>query len=185
MKRKIVLITFIGLFSSCIVQGWTNDFNKLSEAQQKIIVDLVDFQNLDKGFIYKINGQQLREELKNHSKSLVYIFSNGCSSDLCKPLSVYEEFARSNGYNLYLVMNGYANLDATLKQAVSNVLFVMDNDYYNEKLNYRYSRYFENDLKNRPINEKNREYYGSLYFFQGDSLVQILKELPKEYVKDN
>ncbi len=82
-------------------------------------------------------------------------------------------------------MNGFANLDATLKQEVINVLFVMDNNYYNEKLNYKYTRYFENDLKNRPINEKNREYYGSLYFFQGDSLVQILKELPKDFVKDN
>ena len=77
-------------------------------------------------------------------------------------------------------MNGYTNLDATLKQSHSNVLLVMDNDYYNEELNYKYSRCFENDLMERPLKEKRGAYAGSLYFFERDTLTQILKELPKE-----
>ncbi len=180
MKKILILFSLIGLTSSCIVQGWTNDYEKLSDSQKKKIIEIENFQDLHKEFIYKINGQQLREELRNHSKSIVYIFSNGCSSDLCKPISVYEDYALRNGYDLFLVMNGFGNLDETLKQTFSNVLFAMDNYYYNEKRCYKYSMYFENELINKPLNEKNKIFSGNLYFFQGDTLVQILKELPKE-----
>ena len=179
-ERMIILLFFVVLASSCVVQGWTNDYDKTTDAQKKKIVALEKFKDVRTDFIYTINGQQLREELKNHSKSIVYIFSNGCSSDLCKPIEVYEDFALRNGYKLFLVMNGFANLDATLKQPHSSVLYVMDNYYYNEKLNYKYSRCFENDLMNRPLNEKRRAYVGNLYFFEGDTLMQILKELPEE-----
>lgn len=175
-----VFLSFIVLTSSCVVQGWTNDYDKLTDAHKNKILTLKTFQDTSNEFIYKVNGQQLREELRNHSKSIVYIFSNGCSSDLCKPIAVYEDFAAKNGYKLFLVMNGFANLEATLKQPHVSVLFAMDNYYYNEKINYKYSRYFENDLMNRPLNEKLGAYMGSLYFFEGDALIQILKELPKE-----
>ena len=180
MKKMMILLSFIGLASSCIVQGWTNDYDKLSDVQKEKITTLKEFQDTRNKLIYKVNGQQLREELKNHSKSIVHIFSNGCSSDLCKPIAFYEDFAVKNGYKLFLVMNGFTNLDATFKQPHSNVLFVMDNDYYHEKLNYKYSRYFKNDLMNRPLKEKAGAYAGNLFFFQRDTLIQILKELPEE-----
>lgn len=180
MKKILIFLSFIGLTTSCIVQGWTNDFDTLSETQQNKVKAIENFQDLNNEFIYKINGQQLKEELKNHPKSVVYLFANGCTSDYCKPISVYEDFARRNGYSLFLIMSGYTNLNETLKQPISNVLFVVDNYYYNEKLNHKYTRYFENDLTNRPLTEKRREYSGNLYFFEGDSLVQILRELPKE-----
>ena len=180
MKKILILLSFIGFTSSCIVQGWTNDYDKLSETQKNKIVEVVNFQDVHKEFIYKINGQQLREELKNHAKSIVYIFSNGCSSELCKPISVYEDFALTNGYKLFLVMNGFTNLNATLKQPISNVLFVIDNYHYDEKVNYKYTKYFINELTNEPLRNKNRKYLGNLFFFQGNDLVNILKELPKE-----
>lgn len=180
MRKILILLFFIGFTTSCIVQGWTNDFETLSESQKNRVKAIENFRNLNKEFIYKINGQQLKEELKNRSKSIVYIFANGCTSDYCKPISVYEDFALRNGYSLFLIMAGYTNLNETLKQPISNLLFVIDNDYYNERLNYKYYRYFKNDLLNKPLQEKQREYRGNLYFFKGDSLVQILRELPKE-----
>ncbi len=179
MKKILIFLSFIAFTTSCVVQGWTNDFDTLSDTQKNKVKAIENFQDLNNQFIYKISGKQLKEELKNHPKSIVYIFFNGCHSDFCKPISVYEDFARRNGYSLFLVMTGYTNLHETLKQPISNVLFVMDNYYYNEKLHHKYTRYFKNDLTNKPLNEK-REYYGSLYFFEGDSLVQILRELPKE-----
>lgn len=179
MRKIFVILSLVVFTYSCVVEGWTNDYNTLNEFQKKKITAIEDFRDLKKGLIYKINGQQLREELKNHPKSIVYIFSNGCSSELCKPISVYEEFAMQNEYHLFLIMNGFTNIESTLKQSFTSVLFVMDNEYYNEKRNYKYSRYFENDLLKRSLKEKNNKYSGNLYFFQGDSLVQILKELPK------
>ncbi|MHC1774169.1 MAG: hypothetical protein AB9834_02030 [Lentimicrobium sp.] len=178
MKKILILLFFVEVTSSCTVQGWTNDYDKLTEAQKGKIARLLHFSDVSKDSIYKLNGMQLREELKNHPKSIVYLFSNGCSSEFCRPLPVYEDFAVKNGYQLFLVMNGYTDLNATIKQPVSGTLFVIDNDYYNEKLNNKYTRYFENDLTKKPLNEKAGKYSGNLYFFEGDTLVQILRELP-------
>lgn len=180
MKKVFLLLAFTGIASACTVQGWTNDYDKLNETQKQKIAEFHNFKAVSRDSIYKINGQQLREELKNHPKSIVYLFSNGCTSELCRPLSVYEDYAVKNGYQLFLVMNGYTNLDATLKQPVSGVLYVIDNDYYKERLNYKYTRYFENDLTNKPLNEKAGKYSGNLYFFERDTLLQILRDLPKE-----
>ncbi len=178
MKNIFLLLATLIFTSSCTVQGWTNDYDKLNETQKQKIAEFHNFKDVSNDSIYKINGQQLREELKNHPKSIVYLFSNGCSSEFCRPLSVYEDYAIKNGYQLFLIMNGYTNLDATLKQPISGVLYVIDNDYYKERLNHKYTRYFENDLANKPLNEKRGKYSGNLYFFQGDTLVQILRELP-------
>lgn len=155
MKKVLIYLTVAGLVSSCIVQGLTNDYKKLTESQKKSVLDLETFYDVRQGFIYKVNGQQLKAELKNHNRSIVYIFSNGCSSEFCKPLVFYENYARDNNYKLFMVMNGYTNLDATIKQAISNPLFVIDNFYYDEKISYKYTRYFENELTGNPLKEKN------------------------------
>ena len=45
---------------------------------------------------------------------------------------------------------------------------------------HKYSRYFENDFQGIETKAKQGEYAGSLYFFEGDSLVEVMRELPEE-----
>lgn len=178
--KKILLSTLLTLIVlSCSVQGVTNDYGKLTPEQKKLIIDLNSFDNLKTDYIYKISGNQLKEELKNHTKSLVYIFKNGCTSKMCKPMMIYENYAKENGYKLFLVMNGYANLSETLNQPYSSTLFSVNNEYY--KSNYRntYQRYFENEISNKPLDFKSKEYLGNLFFFEKNILVKVLHELPK------
>lgn len=179
MKKIMLSIFFVLVVISCSVQGVTNDYGKLTTEQKKLIVDLNSFDNLKTDYIYKISGVQLIEELKKHPKSLVYIFKNGCTSKLCKPMMIYENYAKENGYKLFLVMNGYANLSETLNQPYSSTLFSINNEYY--KSNYRntYIRYFENEISNKPLDYKSKEYLGNLFFFEKDALVKVLDELPK------
>lgn len=178
--RKILLSTFFTLiFISCSVQGVTNDYEKLTLEQKKLIVDLNNFDSLKTDYIYKISGIQLKEELKKHPKSLVYIFKNGCTSKMCKPMIIYENYAKENGYKLFLVMNGYANLFETLNQPYSSILFSINNDYYKNNIRNTYLRYFENEISNKPFNYKSKEYLGNLFFFEKDILVQVMDELPK------
>ena len=88
--RKILLLTFTTLtLLSCKIQGLTNDYNKLTPEQKKLIVALENFSDTKPNLIYKISGKQLQQELSKHPKSLVYIFKNGCTSKLCKPLMIY------------------------------------------------------------------------------------------------
>ncbi|HLF51031.1 hypothetical protein [Flavobacterium sp.] len=178
-KIKILLFFLLAFISSCSIQGLTNDYKKLEESQKSKIVALNNVTEFNTDYIYKVNGTQLKQELKAHPKSIVYIFKNGCTSDLCKPLMVYENYAKENGYKLFLVMDGFGNLNEALAQPITSPLFAIDSYHYQKKFRATYSRYFENDLTNKPFTEKNKEYLGSLFFFKEDKLEKILKELPK------
>lgn len=179
MKYLLFIISFFTL-SSCTVAGITSDYGKLSPTEQQNIIPVEDFSRTDTRHIYKINGLQLKKELANHPKSLVYIFTNGCSSKLCLPMSSYETYAKEKGYKLFLIMNGYHNISETTNQrsaVFTEPLFAIDNDFYHSNMRMTYTRYFENDLRGLDHGQK-PEWEGNLYFFERGQLKQITKELP-------
>lgn len=178
-KQNSSVILLLFFLASCSIQGLTNDYGKLSKKEKQTIVPLESFNNLNVDKIYKINGRQLRVELAKHEKSLVYIFKNGCTSDSCNPMYVYENYAKTNGYKLFLVMDGYANLNETTEQRInfSSPLFSIDNEFYESNNRNKYSRYFENDLQGVATLSKQKEYLGDLYFFNKDELEKIKQNL--------
>ena len=179
--KKIFLLLIILVCQSCAITGLTNDYSKLTPTQKTTIIPLDNFENLSQKNIYKITATQLKEELAKHPKSLVYVFSNGCTSELCKPMNIYENYAKRNGYQLFLVMNGYGNLEETLDQrdSFSSNLFSINNEYYPSRFRGVYTQYFENELTNKPMKEKAKEYEGSLFFFENGNLEKVLYELPE------
>lgn len=126
-----------------------------------------------------MNSIQLKDELKNYPKAIVYVFTNGCKTEYCLPMNVYKSYAETNGYKLYLVMNGYADLNTTLDQKVEVPYFSIDNDYYGVSSRAKYSSYFENELMNLPRETKHKEYLGNLFFFENGEFKNAYKELPK------
>ncbi len=179
--KKIILAVISGLMvSSCTVYGLTDDYKKLYPEQQRTIVKLENFNTVNPQFIYKINASQLKEELKNHPKSIVYTFKNGCSSVYCLPMSTYEKYAKKNGYQLFLVMSGYGKLHETTKQrseVFTEPLYAIDSDYYGTRFNATFNKYFENEL--RGIDRKAKpEWEGNLFFFERDQLVKVSRDLP-------
>jgi hypothetical protein len=180
MNKYFISVIVLVIISSCRIEGLTNDYGKLEEIQKKKITELSTFENLSKEFIYKINGIQLSEELKKYPKSIVYIFKNGCTNKLCYPLITYENYADKNGYKLFLIMDGYSKLNETLEQPFSSILFSINNEYYNSKYRFTYSRYFENEILNKARNEKEKEYLGNIYFFKYNQLEKIMNDLPKK-----
>lgn len=180
MKQLLVFISLIAISISCSIRGITNDYDKLTETQKTKIVQLINFDDAKPGLVHKINGSQLRSELKKHTKSIVYIFKNGCTSDYCKPLMVYESYAKANGYSLFLVMDGYINLDASLDQHISGTLFAIDNYHYKNNKRVTYTKYFINELLGKPLDSKQEEYKGNLFLFTVDKLEGIVRELPEK-----
>lgn len=181
MKKIFTLIIVSFLLLSCRISGLTNDYSKLNEEDKSRIVALENFGDYNTQIIYKISGKQLRNEIAKHEKSLVYIFKNGCTSDLCRPMHVYENYAKQNGYELFLVMEGYGNLYATLGQRnnFTSQLFSINTDLYDSRYRAVYTRMFENELLKKDINYKPKEYLGSLFFFEGSRLDKITMDLPK------
>lgn len=178
MKYRTILFLILGLIlQSCAFYGLTNDYSKLNEEQKKIIKKYDNAEGLNTKYIYEISGTQLKDLLTIHKKSIVYLFANGCTSKYCLPLSVYERYAEDNDYDLFLIMNGYANLSQTLSQNISTPLYSIDAQAYDTKWNNKYVKRFENDLLGLPRDSK-QPYQGSIYFFEGDSLISIKRELP-------
>ena len=178
--RLIVLICLFLITQSCKVQiiGITDDYKKLSEKQKSIIKPIDNFEKVDTGRIYTINAIQLKNEIKKYPKSLVYVFTNVCSAEFCKPLNFYEDFAKRHGYKLFLVMNGFGDINATIDQNISSPLFAIDGHHYNTKYRSTYTKYFQNELRDKNRDYKQKEYLGGLFFFQNGELTKISKELP-------
>lgn len=171
MKKYINYLSILLFISSCQIIGLTSDYKKISETEKSYIKELDSFENTEGNNVYIINGKQLKEELKNNKKSIVYTFANGCSSENCLPLAYYENFAKENNYKLYMVMSGYYDLYKTLDQESTSPLYAIDDKYYNTKYSGKYLRMFENEISGKPLDEK-RTSYNSFYFFEKDTLVK-------------
>ncbi|WCM41075.1 hypothetical protein MG290_08910 [Flavobacterium sp. CBA20B-1] len=110
---------------------------------------------------------------------MVYTFASGCSSEFCKPLYVYENWAQKNNYKLFLVMVSYANLDYTLQEIYDSQLYVIDSHYFKESRFRSYVSYFENELQGLDRYAKDKT-IGNLFFFENGVFVKNMRELPRE-----
>lgn len=178
MRKTTLLLAFLALQSCISIEGVTSDYGKLNEKQKALITDLDHFGNASEEKIYKINGAELKTELEKYPQALVYLFKNGCTSDHCKPLVVYDLYAKKHGLKLFLVMNGYASLNASLDAPHPWPLYAIDNVHYDSNYRNKYSRYFENEMLGKPKKAKEGAYEGNLYFFRNGKLEKITNELP-------
>ncbi|PCJ64088.1 MAG: hypothetical protein COA58_13965 [Bacteroidetes bacterium] len=171
MKKSIYYLSILVLISSCQIYGITNDYEKLSEDERSRVKELDSFSNTESRNIYEINGQQLKKELKNNEKSIVYIFANGCSSEYCVPLPYLENYAEENDYKLYMIMSGYAFLYTTLDQSFTSPLYSIDQEYYGTKYSSKCYRMFVNDITGKPLGDKIKaKDYASFFFFKNGIL---------------
>lgn len=178
-KDFLLSISLFVLLSSCRFYGITNDYSELSDEEKRLIDTCASFDNLESKKIYVVNGEQLKNEFRNNENSMVYIFTNGCPSELCLPMSVYENYAKENNFKLYLIMTGYARLQETLQQKFESPLFAINYDYYKTKYRSTAVRKFENDLRGRPLDFKDKNYEGNILFFRKGKFVQVVNELPE------
>jgi len=177
MKKFFFSILIFSIFNSCQVWGLSSDYKKLSFNYKSRIVALDSFENLKPNLIYKINGKQLSEELKKYPKALVYVFTSVKNTKI--KLERYVQYANENNYKLFLVMDGYMNLDDTLTQHnnfYSIPLFSIDNQYYNSNNKLKYVTYFETDLL-----QLKEGYYSKCfccaYSFENGKFIKIINEI--------
>lgn len=123
LKRflKVFLFCFLGLclmilvlYATGFIQVYhlTSGYRYLSAEQQSKVYFAGDrIGNLDRlqdsihrsGGILCVNGAALRKALLQQEKSLVYVFSEGCSSPSCLPLSTIGRYAKEIGAKPYYV----------------------------------------------------------------------------------
>ncbi len=166
-----------GFINSCIIQiNRGNYYENLQDPYKNRIKELKSFDGLNENFIYEITGIQLLNELGKYDKSLVYLFSNGCKSDYCVPLSIISDYANSNGYQLFLIMNSYYNLDFTLNNEKQLQLFSINAIKYGNPNKNIYLKLFKTEIKYFQFS-KGEKYLGSYLFYNKDSLIDIKRKL--------
>ena len=183
-KAKLFTLFALLLFSSCAVieiNGLGNDYKDLDESHKALVRPLESFEEAQPGLVYKLTMPILKEELEQQPKAIVRVFNAACTSNTCRPLSIYQQYAQENGYALYQVMISYAGMEDAINQAKDFPLFVIDNDYYKTSLQPLYLRYFTNELIGLPRKTKERdvpeELDGHLYFFEYGQLIKVTDDL--------
>ena len=162
---------------SCIEIVNGSAYEYLTEEQQDKIVKFESTNaSLDKNKIYEISGSQLKDLIKSNERSMIYIFTSGCKSEDCVPLSVMENYAQKNNYHLYLVLSDYNKLELTTSQKINSQLYSINADSYNLKNSTKYLRAFKKDLHYYDVSG-GEKFVGNILFFKKDSLVEIKKSV--------
>lgn len=78
---------------------------------------------------------------------------------------------------MFIVLIGFTDLSKTTSQQYERPLYVIDNDFYGERVGIRYVRYFRNHLMIKPIKLKGEDLAGDFFYFEVDELVQITDNL--------
>lgn len=175
---KLFWMFCISLFlHSCIQIVNGNGYEYLSKEQhEKIVKFNPTITTFDKDKIYEVTADQLKNLLKKHDKSIVYIFTSGCSSDYCVPISKMEDFAQKNEYKLFLILSSYHRLELTTSQKISNQVFSINTDSYDSKNNSKCLKAFRKELKYYEVSMGQR-YIGDVLVFNKDSLVEIRRSV--------
>ena len=183
--QLLIAATFICSCNTKLISihGYNNDYDKLSESGKSRIHTLTSFRILENAEVYVVDPVSLKEEIARHPKSLVVLYSTNCNSSSCQTISSYEKFASNNGYHLFLTMISYEGVEQAIAQNPTCPIFVVDNDYYNEKRRFIYERYFLNDLIDYPTHTKYKDIpdemeNARLFFYENGKLVNVSKEIP-------
>ncbi len=177
-KANFILLLLLSL-SSCVIH-FVNDnyYTYLSPEQQSSIKKLESFDSTKDGYIYEVSGKQLMTELIQNEKSLVYVFSNGCKSDACYPLSQIRDYAKENNLKLYMVMTSYNSLDNSLNQKIGVPLYSINAEAYGETKTRKYQKRFRQEIGHEQYLElMNEKWLGSYCFFEKDQIVDIKRYL--------
>lgn len=135
-----------------------------------------------KNTILYITHEQMLDLVKQYDKALVYVFVNGCKSQYCKPMYVYENWCKENGYTFLPVMVSNSKFQLTTNQMPNSQLFCIRQDAYKGLLRaFTYRKHFENGLLRREL--KAQDLYRSYYLYnQGQLIGSASEELPSKEV---
>lgn len=101
-KNFSVGICIRSLLTSYTIIKPKDHYEELALGWKDIVVPLHSFDQAKRSEITKINGMQLREELKKHPKAVVgFVVNHGSANS---DLKIVEDAATANGYRKFIIM---------------------------------------------------------------------------------
>lgn len=178
--KSLSILALLLLCTSCIqIVGITSDYKKLDPAALSYISTYTAGKDTIPNHFYTVTGEQIRQQIEQQNKVLVYVFSNGCTGLTCYPLATFKRWADENEYKIYFVTTGYYNMEATFYQQVNTPLYIIDHKAYNTNMKGKYRKRFLLDLLQNETNAQAlvKNNYASVYAFEKGKLTQHTNDL--------
>jgi hypothetical protein len=194
MKNKALLFLLLFLllvFNSCIkvngdFKGLYSYYENTNKSNPELFVKLNSSdsicmsksENNDK--IYIVNGTQLKECLNKNKKSIVYLWSPKCKSDVCFPLEIIQSFCSKNNLSLFIVSEYYDAEIMASKYTLERNILAVDTKYYKTNLVSSYVNRFMKDIDAGL----ERQIVHRYLYFEGDRFVRDYRSV-YDYNPDN
>lgn len=107
-----------------------------------------------KGKIVVINGLDLKKCLAKKGNSLIYIWGPKCTSKLCFPLEVVQNYCDEKNIDLYIVAEYYDSELMMVSHNIKRPIFGIDTKHYKTSLTRKYINLFLNDMDISTVNEE-------------------------------
>jgi hypothetical protein len=154
MKLANLFILFFSIStSSCFISiqkeipGFRSGYLSLSDEEK----NKINFTSQSKPHtLNAITGSELFQLLSVYDSTMVYIWSPSCSSDVCVPLFVFNQYCSSKNLEPIVVVE-YVDLDKTLPQLDdTSTYYIINFLAYKSDLVNRYKNKFKSDMINDP-----------------------------------
>ena len=169
MKKILILLLFIYLFSSCHINGALQGMYSYYKRTNKVAPNLInilppnsnicDIKSNGGPKVYAITGKQLFSCISNLPKAIIYIWSPKCKSKFCYSLDYVQNIANLHNTDLYIVSEYYDSYFFNVSYNIKNPILGINTESYKTNLTRKYMRKFYSALK-----IKNNENYRILYF---------------------
>jgi len=155
MKKLIILISVI--FISCIqgsFKGLYSYYEKTLKEKPEIFINTNNLDSINgkhsklENYVFIINGKDLKKCLKESDKSFIYIWGPKCSSKVCYPLELINNYCKKNKVSLFIVAEYYDTESMSFNYELDKNILAIDTKYYNTNLTSKYLNLFLNDIDN-------------------------------------
>lgn len=190
IKTLLFVLSFL-IFNSCIkvngdFKGLYSYYESTNKSNPELFVKLNSFDSICKSKvenndkIYIVNGTQLKECLNKNKKSIVYLWSPKCKSEVCFPLEIIQAFCSKNNLSLFIVSEYYDAEMMEIKYDLERNILAVDTKYYKTNLVSSYVNRFMKDV-DEVLENKNLHRY---LYFEGDRFVRDYRSI-YDYNLDN
>ena len=173
MKKIFILFFIIQTIISCKIngnlKGLLSNYNNSNSEKPEIFYhskqneDISNIKLVSPAKIIIINGKQIKKQIENYQKTLIYIWRPNCRGILCIPPELIQKNCDLKKIELFIVSEYYDNKQMEINYNLKNPIYGIDVDYYNSNITTNYIAKFKFDLS---IYAKTNNRY--LYFEKGN-----------------
>ena len=180
MKKILISGLLSVMLQACVIihtPGFNSGYKRLMYEEKEQIhfvssVDEIPHQN--DGRIMAITANQLTEMLNNNEKTLLYLWSPHCSSNVCVSLKNIQDFCDKANIHLYVLTEYYT--DAFLQnKLLSNPMLSVNEFYYKTSYCNLYMKRFLSELM--PKERKQSVSYNRFLLFLNGQYSQSYEKI--------